>query len=120
MEARPRVNAPCGWTEPHSAHSWETPGVSGELNWCHGSEQEANDGDHALLDALKVAESENPHRRDCKMCVALTQMSDPVQQAVRAALAGTIGRDKLVAVLAAHGYPVGRRALVRHRQEGHS
>lgn len=109
------MNKPCGRSDHHNAHSWAD---DGSMEWCDG------DGvpsvDDSLLAALKVAAAENTQGRPCRMCVALEKMSDPVRGAVEAALGGTIGRDKLVSVLAAHGYDVGRRAIERHRQEGHS
>jgi len=76
--------------------------------------------DQDLLAALQVAERENPHTNDCKVCSALRSMSDPVKAAALRAIAGTIGRDKLVAILAQNGYPVGRRHLERHRREAHT
>lgn len=80
--------------------------------------------DDILLD-LARAEGENNQRLavnrvGCAVCNALATMSDPVKLAVESALAGTIGRDKLVTILTNHGYAVGRRSIERHRQEGHS
>lgn len=74
----------------------------------------------ALLEALAVAERANMHNPGCQVCEALAIMSEPVKSAVMSALAGTIGRDKLVTILTQSGYDVGRRALDRHRREGHT
>lgn len=109
------MNRRCGREDHHNAHEWES---ADGLEWCDG------DGlismDEALLADLATAEQANMHARDCQMCDALEKMSESVQGAMRAALAGTIGRDKLVTILNRHGYTVGRRAIERHRQEGHT
>lgn len=76
--------------------------------------------DDALLADLAAAETENTQGRPCQTCEALAKMSDPVREAVKVGLAGTIGRDKLVTILNRHGYTVGRRSVERHRQEGHT
>lgn len=109
------MNKPCGRSDHHNPHAWAD---DGGMEWCDGDG--APSADDSFLSALAAAAAENPHSPRCKMCVALEQMSDPVREAVQASLGGTIGRDKLVSLLAAHGYDVGRRALERHRQEGHS
>lgn len=113
------MNTPCGWNRPHDPHSWEDVEHHGIMEWCPGW-PEADDSDHALLDALRRAEAGNTQARPCQVCAVLASMSEPVAKALRSGLAGTIGRDKLVAVLNNHGYTVGRRAIERHRQEGHS
>ena len=80
----------------------------------------APDADAAFLADLAAGEIANVHSRPCQMCDALAEMSESVQAAMKAALAGTIGRDKLVTILTRHGYTVGQRAIERHRQEGHT
>lgn len=76
-----------------------------------------------LLEDLEKAESENPHQDRCRVCETLESFevigSDETRAALSRALAGTIGGEKLAAILARHGYPVGRRAIMRHRREGH-
>lgn len=77
-----------------------------------------------ILADLAEAEAANNQRLSrnrisCPVCRALESMDDRVAEAVREALGGTIGRDRLVKILVAHGYDVGRRSLERHRQEGH-
>lgn len=57
----------------------------------------------------------------CAACEHLaTLAAGPERDALRDALAGTIGVNKLAAILRAHDIPVGRRSIERHRKEGHS
>jgi hypothetical protein len=105
------MNTPCGERLLHDPHS------HADLEWCDGSGAEDDD---AILADLAVAANANIQARPCQMCEALAEMSDPVRGAVKSALGGTIGRDKLVTILTNHGYAVGRRSIERHRQEGHS
>lgn len=76
--------------------------------------------DENLLADLASAEDENMHGRPCQVCRALPQMSESVREGVERALAGTIGEQKLADILTRNGYPTGRRAVKRHRLEGHS
>jgi len=76
--------------------------------------------DEELLAALGQAETDNMHARDCQVCQALTSMSELARSGVRRALAGTIGERKLAEILTRTGYPTGRRAVARHRLEGHA
>lgn len=73
-----------------------------------------------LLREIREAEQVNMHSRACQACEALEQMSESARGDVERALAGTIGAIKLAAILTRNGYPTGRRAIDRHRQEGHS
>lgn len=73
----------------------------------------------SLLDDLAEAADGNMHQRPCQACQALDAMPESEQAAVRQALAGTIGERKLAEILTRHGYPTGRRAVNRHRLEGH-
>jgi hypothetical protein len=76
--------------------------------------------DDELLAELNEAEDANIHARDCQVCHALTNMSERARSGVNRALAGTIGERKLSEILTRTGYPTGRRAVARHRLEGHS
>lgn len=76
--------------------------------------------DKALLDELAAAEGANQHARPCQVCVALQNMSEAAQMGIERALAGTIGERTLADILTRNGYPTGRRAIARHRLEGHS
>lgn len=76
--------------------------------------------DEALLADLGRAENENMHGRPCQVCEAIPHMSEGARVGVERALAGTIGEQKLADILTRNGYPTGRRAVKRHRQEGHS
>ena len=76
--------------------------------------------DSQLLTDLEVAAEANMHSRECQVCRALEAMSLEAQVAVRSALAGTIGERKLAEILTGNGYPTGRRAVKRHREEGHT
>lgn len=76
--------------------------------------------DDDLLAALDEAETANMFARPCQVCEALSRMSDLARVGVERALAGTIGERKLSEILTRSGYPTGRRAIIRHRSEGHS
>lgn len=78
------------------------------------------DWDATLLSELAEAEDANQHARPCQVCEALGCMSEQAKSGVLRALAGTIGEEKLAAILTRNGYPTGRRAVKRHRLEGHS
>lgn len=73
----------------------------------------------SLLDDLEQAESENTFARPCQACETLAAVPESEREGVKRALAGTIGERKLAAILTGHGYPTGRRAINRHRLEGH-
>lgn len=72
-----------------------------------------------MLADLAEAEVANMHGRNCQVCDALAQMSGDVLTAVSRALSGTIGEVRLAEILTKYGYPTGRRAVARHRREGH-
>lgn len=74
----------------------------------------------SLLDDL-MAETEARTIRDgCSMCIFIRRETDETtRSALTDAAAGSIGRDKLLAIFKSHGIPVSRRTLQRHRQEGH-
>jgi hypothetical protein len=76
--------------------------------------------DEGLLADLAKGEDANMHGRPCQVCLALAQMSEQAKSGVLRALAGTIGSEKLADILTRNGYPTGRRAVKRHRTEGHS
>jgi hypothetical protein len=74
--------------------------------------------DQGLLRDLAAGELANIHARGCQVCSILGSMSESVRPAVERALAGTIGAHKLAMILTENGYPIGRRAVTAHRQEG--
>ena len=76
--------------------------------------------DKSLLEELGAAENANQHARPCQVCSALAQMSEGARGGVERALAGTIGERTLAEILTRNGYTTGRRAVKRHRQEGHT
>lgn len=76
--------------------------------------------EEALLEALDQAENKNMHDRPCQACAALESMPELVRSRVERALAGTIGENKLADILTESGYYVRRRAIRRHRAEGHA
>lgn len=78
------------------------------------------DQDARLLEALGEAEDANQHARACQVCAAITSMSDRAREGVERALGGTIGERRLAEILTSSGYPTGRRAVARHRLEGHA
>lgn len=73
----------------------------------------------SLLDDLEQAEDDNTFARPCQACQALAAVPESEREALRRALAGTIGERKLAEILTRNGYPTGRRAVNRHRLEGH-
>ena len=73
-----------------------------------------------LMQALEAATKANPHTGRCDVCIMLEGMSDPLKEAVKSGLAGTIGMSKLVLILTNFGYEVGRRSIERHRREAHT
>lgn len=74
-----------------------------------------------LLNDLARAEAAASGERPCPACGHLASMDPgPERDALEAALAGTIGVNTLVDILRQHEIPVGRRAIYRHRKEGHS
>lgn len=73
-----------------------------------------------LLEALDQASEANVFTRDCQLCQALEEMSEPARNKVETILEGRlVGTRKLAAILTDSGYPVGRRAIDKHR-EGHA
>lgn len=76
--------------------------------------------DDELLADLTRAEGANMHARGCQVCQALSRMSDVAREGVERALGGTIGQRTLAEILTKNGYPTSRRAVSRHRLEGHS
>lgn len=73
-----------------------------------------------LLEDLREAEIASGHRAQCDACDILAAVSESTRPALSAAMAGTIGAQKLSAILTRRGYAVGRRAIDRHRREGHT
>lgn len=70
-------------------------------------------------------------KTSCQVCDALSRMSPQAADVIREALGrggrpgggslpGIIGGEKLAAILTKYGYPTGKRAVLRHRSEGHS
>lgn len=77
--------------------------------------------DNSLIKDIERAEVENGTRPHCDACDLIDRLrnTDPFE-AVSRALGGTIGTSKLSAILTKNGHPVGRRAIQRHRDEGHT
>lgn len=69
----------------------------------------------SLLEDLKAA-LPGP---SCTLCAYINDQDGELKEALTSAAAGTIGRDKLVAILKRNGTGIGRRTLERHRREGH-
>ena len=76
--------------------------------------------DQALLRDLDRALIANGTKKVCPACETLAAVSESARGPLADALAGTIGRDKLVQILRAHGHDVSRRVIERHRKEGHT
>lgn len=76
-----------------------------------------------LLEDLQQAEQTAALARAamCPACMYLESIEDEAtRNAMRAALAGTIGRDTLIKILHRHNADFGRRTLERHRREEHA
>jgi hypothetical protein len=76
--------------------------------------------EEGLLADLASAANANQHARPCQVCDALSKMSEAARMQVKSGLAGTIGERTLAEILTRNGYTTGRRAVRRHRQEGHT
>lgn len=76
--------------------------------------------DQDMLAEIEQAEDANMFARPCQVCDALERMTDEAAEGVNRALGGTIGERTLAEILTRNGYPTGRRAVARHRLEGHS
>jgi hypothetical protein len=73
-----------------------------------------------LLTDLEQGEREANIDGACPLCEYIASQDDPDTKAVLTrAAAGTIGRDKLAAILKAHGTGIGQRTIRRHRSERH-
>jgi len=75
-----------------------------------------------LLEDLRRAEgtSNQSWRGECQVCKGLESMSPEVAETVRKVVEGrTIGNERLAKILQGYGYPIGRRAIIRH-QNGHT
>lgn len=76
--------------------------------------------DQQLLADLAAGANANQHARPCQVCEALDAMTEEARVGVKSALTGTIGERSLAEILTRNGYTTGRRAVRRHRQEGHT
>ena len=75
----------------------------------------------SLLDDLNQAESETTIGKTCSLCeYILGQEDEDTKAGLTRAAAGTIGRDKLIAILKNHETGIGHRTVTRHRTEGHT
>lgn len=57
---------------------------------------------------------------ECKMCVALREMSGARRELIQRALDSSIGHIRLVSILRKNGIDIGRPMLTSHRTEGHT
>lgn len=80
-----------------------------------------------LTKDLIKAEAEARGETPCGMCAAIESHAGEAHVALRRAAGGTIGVNKLVAILAANevtdpdtGKAIGRRTIMRHRSEEHT
>jgi hypothetical protein len=71
-----------------------------------------------LLAEIQAAEATSRYR-PCQACEALALLSPERKIAVQRALGGTIGADRLAAILTKNVAPVGKRAILNHRKEEH-
>jgi len=57
----------------------------------------------------------------CLLCEYIRATEDEeTREALTACAAGTIGRDKLAAILKRQATGIGKRTIIRHREEGHT
>lgn len=74
----------------------------------------------ALLVDLQSAASAAKGERPCPLCEYLDTLEPgALRSTLEDAAAGTIGIRKLEHIFQAHDIPVGRRTIVRHRNERH-
>jgi hypothetical protein len=74
-----------------------------------------------LLDDIEQAEETTTIGKGCGLCEYILAQEDKETQArLRSAAGGTIGRDKMIAILKKHDTGIGRRTVERHREEGHT
>ena len=73
-----------------------------------------------LLADLERGELEANIDGTCPLCAFIAKQEDSdTKEVLTRAAAGTIGRDKLAAILKAHGTGIGQRTIRRHRSERH-
>jgi hypothetical protein len=73
----------------------------------------------SLLEDLRQAEVETARAQPCPLCEYIGTLDGVVKSALRDAAAGTIGIKKLESIMQAHETGIGRRTIIRHRQETH-
>lgn len=73
-----------------------------------------------LLSDLLRGESESRRDRPCPMCDYIKRQTGQTKEALERAAAGTIGINKLAAILRDRDTGIGRRTVQRHREEGHT
>lgn len=69
-------------------------------------------------DLIEGAVVPNAPQRPCSVCKCLEEADPRAKAALEAALAGTIGRNRLAAILTNNGYPTTWRNIERHKK-GH-
>ena len=74
----------------------------------------------SLLDDLRRAQRETDGEAPCGLCEYIRAILDEeTRVAMSAAAGGSIGIRKLEGILQAHETGIGRRTIVRHRNERH-
>lgn len=74
----------------------------------------------SLLEDLQRGEVESARALPCPLCEYIRATEDEVtREALASAAAGSIGIQKLTAILFKHGTGIGRRTVERHRNERH-
>ena len=76
--------------------------------------------DPLIADLLKATDAAQG-KLECSLCDYANTLEEgsALRAVITAAAAGTIGERKLEVVFRKHEIPVGRRAIIRHRKEGH-
>jgi len=72
-----------------------------------------------IVDEIKAAAAENMHAAGCRLCDSYSRMTPEEVEAIESSF-DKVGKEKLATILAANGYAVGRRAIVRHVRERHT
>lgn len=73
-----------------------------------------------MLEDLADAKRRSTIDRTCPLCELIqTTEDDETREELKAAAAGKIGRDTLVALLQKWETGIGKRTVIRHREEEH-
>lgn len=75
--------------------------------------------DEDLIADLSGATMPGNRAGSCKVCLVLTQVSEPAKRAIEEAMSGKLGSKPLAAILTRNGHSIGSSTIRRHRK-GHT